>query len=70
MIVHQAAPGFAEDVPYIVALAALEEGPHMVTNLPGAPADPAALTIGASLELTFEQRGDTSLPQFRLARAA
>lgn len=70
LIVHQPAPGFAGEVPYIVALAELEEGPHMVTNLPGAPADPAALAIGAPLEVTFEARGDITLPQFRLADAA
>lgn len=66
LIVHQAAPGFADDVPYVVALAELEEGPHMLTNLPGAPTDPTALTIGVPLELTFEMRGDIALPQFRL----
>jgi uncharacterized OB-fold protein len=66
VIVHRAAPGFESEAPYIVALAALEEGPHMVTNLPGAPCDPARLTIGAALAVTFEQRGEVTLPQFRL----
>jgi uncharacterized OB-fold protein len=70
LIVHQAAPGFAGEVPYITALAELEEGPHMVTNLPGAPADPAKLRIGAPLEVVFEPRGETALPQFRLAEPA
>ncbi len=67
LIVHRPAPGFADEAPYIVALAQLEEGPHLATNLPGAPADPAALTIGAPLELTFEVREGVTLPQFRLA---
>ncbi|MFC3172848.1 Zn-ribbon domain-containing OB-fold protein [Novosphingobium bradum] len=71
LVVHQPAPGFAEEVPYVVALARLEEGPHLMTNLPGAPADPQVLraAIGAPLELTFEQRGDHALPQFRLVDA-
>jgi uncharacterized OB-fold protein len=66
VIVHRAAPGFETEVPYIVALAELEEGPRMLTNLPGAPCDPARLKIGAPLEVTFEQRGAVSLPQFCL----
>jgi uncharacterized protein len=66
VIVHRAAPGFEAEVPYIVALAELEEGPRMLTNLPGAPTDPSALNIGAPLTVTFEKRGDITVPQFRL----
>jgi uncharacterized protein len=67
VIVHRAAPGFETEVPYIVALAELAEGPRMLTNLPGAPCDPARLKIGAPLTVAFEQRGDMTLPQFCLA---
>ncbi len=66
LIVHRAAPGFESEAPYIVALAELEEGPRMVTNLPGAPWDPSRLEIGAALAVAFEQRGELMLPQFRL----
>ena len=66
VIVHLAAPGFESEVPYVVALAELEEGPRMLTNLPGAPCDPARLKIGAALSVTFEQRGAMTLPQFAL----
>ncbi len=66
-IPHRAAPGFEGEAPYIVAIAALDEGPNMLTNLPGAAPDPTTLKIGARLELTFEDRGDFSIPQFRLA---
>jgi uncharacterized protein len=66
LIVHRAAPGFEAQVPYIVALAELEEGPRMLTNLPGAPADPSLLKVGAPLTVTFEKRGDMTLPQFCL----
>jgi uncharacterized OB-fold protein len=69
VITHRPAPGFEGRTPYIVALAELEEGPRMMTNLPGSPPDPAALTIGAALELTFEAYGDVVLPQFRLVGA-
>lgn len=68
-ISHRPAPGFDEG-PYVVAIAELEEGPHMLTNLPGAPVDPEALHIGAELEVTFEDRGDHVVPQFRLVQEA
>lgn len=70
IVVHRPSPGYEEEVPYIVALAELEEGPRMMTNLPGAAANPAALKIGAALTVTFEERGDMVLPQFRLEDAA
>jgi uncharacterized OB-fold protein len=66
VIVHRPSPGYEADAPYVIALAELEEGPRMMTNLPGAPADPAALRIGAPLTVTFEERGDMVIPQFRL----
>lgn len=69
-ISHRPAPGFQDDTPYIVAIAELEEGPRILTNLPGAPPDPDALRIGAALEVTFEDRGDVTVPQFRLAEPA
>lgn len=70
IIVHRPAPGFEGEVPYVVAVAALEEGPRMLANLPGAPPDADALTIGAPLELVFEERGDLAVPQFRLVGSA
>lgn len=66
IVVQRPAPGYQDDVPYVVALAELEEGVRMMTNLPGAPADPGQLRVGAPLTVTFEQRGDRMLPQFRL----
>lgn len=70
LIVHRPSPGYEEEGPYIVALAELDEGPRMMTNLPGTPPDPAAIKIGARLTVTFEERGDMVLPQFRLASAS
>lgn len=70
LIVHRAAPGFEGEIPYIVALAELREGPRLMTNLPGTPPDPSALTIGAPLTVTFEERGGMTLPQFRLVTPA
>jgi uncharacterized OB-fold protein len=70
LILHRASPGYEQDVPYIVALAELDEGPRMMTNLPGTPPDHTALRIGARLTVTFEQRADMVLPQFRLVSAS
>jgi len=70
IIVHRPAPGYEGEVPYIVALADLDEGVRMMTNLPGAPADPAELRIGAPLTVSFEERGDMTIPQFRLEDVA
>lgn len=66
LIVHRPAPGFEGEVPYVIALIELEEGPRLMANLPGTAPDPAALTIGSPVEVTFERRGDQTLPQFRL----
>ncbi len=70
IIVHRPSPGYEAEAPYVVALAELEEGPRMMTNLPGAPTDPGALKIGAALIVSFEDRGDMVIPQFRLEDAA
>ena len=70
VIAHRPAPGFETQVPYIIAIAETEEGPRLLTNLPGAPPEPAALHIGAPLEVAFERRGEVMVPQFRLVRSA
>lgn len=59
-------PAFAAIVPYVVALIDLEEGPRMPANIVGD--DALTAEIGAPVELTFEDRGEARLPQFRLAR--
>jgi uncharacterized OB-fold protein len=69
VISHRPAPGYEDKLPYIIALAELEEGVRMMTNLPGSPPDPAALAIGAALELTFEAEDGIALPQFRVVGA-
>jgi uncharacterized OB-fold protein len=66
LLVHRPAPGFEGEVPYIVALIELEEGPRLMANLPGTPPDPAALKIGSPAVVTFETRGHQTLPQFSL----
>ena len=60
---------FIEDLPYSLALVELEEQPglRILANIVGV--SPEEVTGGAAVEVTFEERGDWALPQFRLAGA-
>ena len=56
---------FAEDVPYVVALITLDEGPQMMSNVVGCP--PEKVKIGMSVEVTFEDwTEDISVAKFKL----
>lgn len=71
-VVHQAYGHFAGEVPFVVALVELAEGPRMLTRI---AAKPEAVKIGAPVRVTFEQVAPASeeseealtLPYFRLA---
>jgi hypothetical protein len=66
-VVHQPpSPGF--DVPYVLAVVRLDEGPQLMCNL--VDADPADVRCDLPVEVTFEQRGDIALPQFSPIREA
>jgi uncharacterized OB-fold protein len=65
-----AAPGWQGETPYVIAVVQLEEGPRMLSNLVGVPADPAALVLDMPLEVTFQVRGDKTLPLFKPAGGA
>lgn len=69
IISHRAAPGYEDQVPYTIAVIELEEGPRMTTNIVGIDPDPEQLRIGMELEVTFERRGQVSVPMFRPAEA-
>ena len=56
---------WAEDVPYVVAVVELDEGPRLLANLV-AP-DMASLAIGDRVEATFEDRPEhVTLPMFQV----
>ena len=60
------APGFAEDVPYVLALVELEEGVKMFTNIIDCP--PQDVHIGMPVEVTFRQASDQmTVPYFKPA---
>lgn len=50
-----AGPAFAEDVPYVIAIVALDEGPQMMTRIAGAR---DSARIGARVKVKFEPQGD------------
>lgn len=59
-------PAFQDDVPYVVALIELEEGPIMMSNVVNA--DPYAVAIGDEVQVTFRSIAtDVTLPVFELS---
>lgn len=59
--------GFVDALPYVVALVELDDqtGLRILTNLVDVPAG-TRLSCGMTVEVTFEDRGSVTLPQFRL----
>jgi uncharacterized protein len=53
--------------PQVIALVELDEGPRMLTNIVGVPAEPERRPLDGRVQVEFEQRGDQALPVFRLA---
>lgn len=66
VINHMPAPGY--EPPFTIAVVMLEEGVKMVSNIVDCPPEPSALVLDMPLEVTFEQRGDIAVPQFRPAK--
>jgi uncharacterized OB-fold protein len=67
VVFHQAYyKGFADELPYNVAMVRLEEGPFLFTNLVGI--DNAAIRRGLPVEAVFEKAtDDVTIPRFRAA---
>lgn len=58
------AEAYADDLPYVVAIVRLAEGPAMMSNIIGCDAE--AVTTGMPVEVVFEVRNEEiTLPQFR-----
>ncbi len=58
-------PAFVDDIPYVVALIQLEEGPFIYTNVVGATND--TIKVGLPVEVVFDDvTPDFTLPKFRL----
>lgn len=64
-VIHRSAgPEFAQQVPYVLAMVELAEGPRLITNI--VDADPESVAIGQSVEVRFEPCADAafSVPVF------
>lgn len=68
VINHRPVP--AANEPLVIALVQLEEGPRMMTNVVGVEPLPENLPLDLPLRVTFEQRGEHSIPVFTPAAAA
>ena len=65
--VHHRAPhpGFADEIPFVLAIVELEEGPRMMTNI--VECNPDSVKIGMAVEVTFEDvTEEVTLPKFKL----
>ena len=57
-------PAFSDDVPYVIAIVELEEGPRITTNIIDCPEE--KIRIGMALQATFPQVDDSQvLVKFR-----
>ncbi len=57
-------PGFENELPYVVAIVKLEEGPRLLTNIVGC--QPDEVTCEMPVEVTWEDiTEEFSLPKFR-----
>lgn len=66
-VVHRApSPAFAQEVPYVVAIVAVEEGPHLMTSVAGCAPD--QVHIGMKVRARFRRvADDTQVPVFEPA---
>lgn len=56
--------GFKDEVPYVVAMVELEEGPHLMSNI--IDCDPHTVCCEMPVEVVFEDVSETvTLPKFR-----
>jgi uncharacterized protein len=62
-------PAFAQDVPYVVALVELAEGPRLLTNIVGVP--PEAVTCDMAVKVVFDDVEDgVAVPKFAALNAS
>jgi len=62
-------PAFEADLPYVVAIVELEEGPHFLTNIVGC--DPGAVSCEMPVNVIWEDvTEEFSLPKFTITMSA
>ncbi len=58
------APGFRDELPYVLAIVELEEGPRLMTNVVGCAPD--AVRIGMPVEIVYDEvTPEVTLAKFR-----
>jgi uncharacterized OB-fold protein len=57
---------YAADVPYVLAVVRLAEGPQLMANVVGLGRED--LSVGQAVQVVFERRGDLAVPQFEVVR--
>jgi uncharacterized protein len=63
-LIHQPFPGFADELPFNLAVVDLAEGVRMRVNIVGCPNED--IHIGMALQVTFDDiTGEVTLPRFR-----
>jgi hypothetical protein len=61
---HAISEAYAADVPYVIALIQLDEGPTMMSNV--IQSDPERMMIGMPVEVVFEAWSEEiTVPKFR-----
>jgi uncharacterized OB-fold protein len=61
------APGFRDELPYVLAIVELAEGPRLVTNIVGCA--PEAVRVGMEVEVVFDDvTPEVTLAKFRPVR--
>jgi uncharacterized protein len=64
VIIHRAAPEWTGDVPYVVAIVEIQEGPRMMSNIVGVPPVPENLQLDMPLAVRYVVRDGRTLAVF------
>lgn len=66
IVTRAVSEAYAQDVPYVIALITLAEGPRMMSNVIGC--DAQSVSCGMAVEVVFERWSDEiTMPKFRPA---
>lgn len=70
IISHRPAPGFDDELPYVIAVVKLAEGPCLMSNIVNIEPKPENLPADLPLEVVFQDiNDDVTLPKFQPARS-
>lgn len=67
LVSHRPAPGFGDEVPYVIAIVELDEGPRLMANIVEVATTTEQLVLDMPLEVVFEDQEGMAVPKFRPA---